>query len=198
MDAKQVLRERIRAARRRLALAPWGAWNDALTQRVLGLAPVQGARTVFGYVSRGREPDTASILQRLSAGGATLVLPTAAHAGAAYDRFIVARRIVTGTRLAPATPATALTFADSGILNEVDLFLVPGLMFDEEGYRVGQGGGYFDRVLARARPGSLAVGLAFEFQLVPRVPRDLWDVPVARIVTEERVLRTDQGRAESS
>jgi 5-formyltetrahydrofolate cyclo-ligase len=166
----------------------------------LGLAPVHGARTVFAFVSRGREPSTHEILQRLAAGGATLILPTASTADAAHDRFVLVREMTTvgGVAALLPGPATALTITDPGILEEVDLFLVPGLVFDREGYRIGHGGGYFDRVLARARPDALILGLAFEYQVIGRVPRDPWDIPVQRIVTEGQILRTDTLRERSA
>lgn len=70
------------------------------------------------------------------------------------------------------------------------LVLVPGLLFDAEGYRLGRGGGHYDRFLARVRPlgGVTFVGLCFDEQLVARLPRDPWDEAVHAVVTEGRGL----------
>lgn len=68
---------------------------------------------------------------------------------------------------------------------EVDLSLVPGVAFDKEGYRLGFGKGYYDRLL-----GSLAglkVGVAYDFQVVERLPRDSWDRPVDLVLTEKNL-----------
>lgn len=63
-----------------------------------------------------------------------------------------------------------------------DLIVVPGVGFDDDGYRLGMGGGYYDRTIARTD--ALPVGLAFECQRVPRVPRARWDRRVTTLVTE--------------
>ena len=73
-----------------------------------------------------------------------------------------------------------------------EVMLVPLLAFDDEGYRVGYGGGFYDRTLAasraRAAP-TLAVGLAYEGQAVSFVPRDASDERLDWIITETRARR---------
>ncbi len=63
-----------------------------------------------------------------------------------------------------------------------DLIVVPGVGFDADGFRLGMGGGYYDRTLAAND--AFPVGLAFECQRVERLPRASWDRPVAALVTE--------------
>ncbi len=69
-----------------------------------------------------------------------------------------------------------------------DLVVVPGLAFDRRGYRLGRGGGYYDRFLSRP-VSSKVVGLAFSWQVVHELPIDPWDVPVGAVVTESGVIR---------
>ena len=66
--------------------------------------------------------------------------------------------------------------------DEVDLVLVPGLAFDREGFRLGYGGGYYDRYL-RDFPGS-SIGVAFSECITETLPRTIYDIPVNRVVTE--------------
>lgn len=75
---------------------------------------------------------------------------------------------------------------------ECDLIIVPGIVFDLHGYRLGFGGGYYDRLLreiASLRLGIQFVGLAYELQVVDKLPHTWHDVAVHILVTEERVLR---------
>lgn len=68
---------------------------------------------------------------------------------------------------------------------DVDLFLVPGLAFTAEtGVRLGRGGGYYDRLLARRRAGSVAIGICFSLQLAPKLPREGHDQCVDAVITE--------------
>ena len=69
----------------------------------------------------------------------------------------------------------------------IGLVLVPGIAFDKEGHRLGYGLGFYDKFLAKV-PKAIKVGLAFDFQVVDRLPREEHDVPVDFIVTEKRVI----------
>ncbi|MFQ5811109.1 MAG: 5-formyltetrahydrofolate cyclo-ligase, partial [Armatimonadota bacterium] len=83
---------------------------------------------------------------------------------------------------------------------EIDFVVAPGVAFDERGVRLGQGGGYYDRFLARLRrrPDHPPVaGAAFELQIVRRVPAEPHDARVDMIVTEERVLHVAEPGAGS-
>lgn len=66
----------------------------------------------------------------------------------------------------------------------IDLILVPGLCFDLSGTRLGYGKGYYDRLLPRLRPQALRVGVTTTDLVVPRLPRDGFDVPMTHLVTE--------------
>lgn len=73
---------------------------------------------------------------------------------------------------------------------EIDLLIVPGLMFDRHGYRLGFGGGFYDRYLAGPEHAAITVSLVAEFQLVAKLPTDLYDIPVDYIITEHACIRT--------
>ena len=72
-----------------------------------------------------------------------------------------------------------------------DIIITPLLAYDSAGYRLGFGGGYYDRTLAelRGRSDILAIGAAFESQQIDRVPHDKLDQRLDAVVTEKRVLQ---------
>jgi len=71
-----------------------------------------------------------------------------------------------------------------------DLALIPGVSFDRRGFRLGFGGGYYDRLLASGTMGRpLLVGIAYTFQLVDELPLQPWDMPVDIVCTEEELWR---------
>ncbi len=74
------------------------------------------------------------------------------------------------------------------IQDDIDLFLVPAVAYDLEGYRLGMGGGFYDRVLSRKGRWQTALGVAFEFQVIEVLPRDWWDRQVDLVITESRML----------
>jgi 5-formyltetrahydrofolate cyclo-ligase len=79
----------------------------------------------------------------------------------------------------------------SVVPGDIDLLIVPGLVFSENGYRIGFGGGYYDRYLDRFQNSTAA--LALECQMKQELPTERFDRPVNVIVTEERVIRVTDG-----
>jgi len=86
--------------------------------------------------------------------------------------------------------------ADAERVDPEDLavLLVPGRSFDQRGFRLGRGGGHYDRLLPRLRPGTPAVGVAVDDRIVPRLPTEAHDVPMTHLATESgvRVVRGDR------
>ncbi|WP_096188415.1 5-formyltetrahydrofolate cyclo-ligase [Evansella halocellulosilytica] len=72
----------------------------------------------------------------------------------------------------------------------IQLLIVPGLVFDKSGYRIGYGGGYYDRFLARNHLETCA--LCYEFQMVHEVPHEDHDIPVRTIITESDLISCTQ------
>lgn len=71
--------------------------------------------------------------------------------------------------------------------DEIDVALIPGIAFDGTGHRIGFGGGYFDRFLKKVH--CTTIGLAYEFQIIEKVPAEKYDAAVDYIVTEKRIIK---------
>lgn len=70
-------------------------------------------------------------------------------------------------------------------VNEIDLVVVPGVVFDKKKNRVGFGKGYYDRLLTNKKPKAKAIALAFEFQVLDEVPAEEHDIKMDKIITEK-------------
>ena len=75
---------------------------------------------------------------------------------------------------------------DEVSLGEVDLILVPGVTFDLTGHRIGHGHGYYDKLLEKAK--APKIGLAFECQIVEKIPHEEHDVELNKITKEGHVV----------
>jgi 5-formyltetrahydrofolate cyclo-ligase len=84
-------------------------------------------------------------------------------------------------------PMNILEPAEDNILNpeDVDLWIIPGLAFTRNGKRLGYGGGWYDRLLSRADPKSLKIGVAYDFQIVNDIPSEPHDIRIDNIVTSD-------------
>jgi 5-formyltetrahydrofolate cyclo-ligase len=142
------------------------------------------ARTVAAFVAIRGEVDLASLVMLARDAGKTVLLPRVDDEGDALVLHVHAA----DAPLAPSRFGVPEPQPDAPIVppHAVDLVLVPGLVFDERGHRLGYGAGYYDKLLPTLTR-AVSVGVAFDFQLVPELPDTPGDVPVARIVTDARV-----------
>jgi 5-formyltetrahydrofolate cyclo-ligase len=161
--------------------------SAAIAERVLGLPELDGVRVVALYQALPTEPATARLWRALGARGLRTVFPRIEKGtrvlvfGAADDE----RDLVRGPMGIPQ-PAPGRDVA----LEEIDVFLVPGVAFDRDGWRLGYGGGYYDTTLARVRASAPRVGLCFDAELVERLPSEGHDAQVDVVVTDSRTIRS--------
>jgi 5-formyltetrahydrofolate cyclo-ligase len=156
--------------------------------RVAGLAAFRRARVVLGYASFGSELDTRALLDAVLAGGRMLVLPRVDRAARRLTLHEI--RDLEGD-LQPGTwaiPEPAPGRCRPVAPGEIDFVLVPGLVFDPLGGRIGYGAGYYDRLLAAwPTPTPPLIAAAFELQVVAAVPVLPTDRRVDLVVTESRI-----------
>ncbi|WP_456456017.1 5-formyltetrahydrofolate cyclo-ligase [Thermovibrio sp.] len=79
-------------------------------------------------------------------------------------------------------------YTPENFLREIEVVITPGVAFDREGYRLGYGGGFYDRFFCRF-PVKLKVGVCYSFQLLNSLPREPFDVPVDLVITEKERIR---------
>lgn len=73
-------------------------------------------------------------------------------------------------------------------VNDIDIVIVPAVAYDRECYRLGYGGGYYDRFLNRLRKDAITIGIAFDLQIFDSVPKEEHDAQLDYIITETQIL----------
>ena len=165
MDPKAELRARYRGARGQAR----GESARAALGRLLALPELSTARVIAFYRAIGDEVPVEAAAERCRARGARTVYPVVAGPD---------------LELAPDPDQPARVPVE-----EVELFVVPGVLFDRTGRRLGRGGGHYDRLLARRRGGALRVGICYADRLVESLPQDPWDVAMDALVSDRATLR---------
>lgn len=171
------------ALRRQMADLPRPDWTPML-EAFLALPELERADTVLLFYGVGREPDTRGLILELLRRGKTVALPRCLP-----KRQMEARRVAGLEHLRPGPFEIPEPDEDCPVIGRerIDLILVPNLCCDRKGYRLGHGGGYYDRYLA----GYTGTTAAFcpEEWLREELPRDEFDLPVGLILTGTGVLR---------
>jgi 5-formyltetrahydrofolate cyclo-ligase len=177
-----------RAAARsvRAQIDPGGAAGQLEATFLDAFADLPAGATIAGYWPIGDELDVRPLMERLHVRGCALCLPVVVAKG----RPLLFRRWRPGDALVPGGLGIPVPGEGAGEVRP-DLLLVPLLAFDRGGHRLGYGAGFYDRTLALLRSDGpvTAVGVGYDAQEVPAVPRDALDQPLDWIVTERRALR---------
>ena len=164
-----------------------------ICQRIIELPEYQQAKTVLWYVHCRSEVRTLSALSRELQGNRRIVVPycTVDENGEKCLGLWLLKSI---DELQPGMwnilePAkTRWQAADRQIqADELDLVLVPGVAFDVSGGRLGNGAGYYDRLLSQVRTDTLRIGVCYESQIVTKVVRQAHDVLMDRVITEQAI-----------
>jgi 5-formyltetrahydrofolate cyclo-ligase len=185
---KRHIRRSIRAQRRGLSEGERLACSRRVWGRVVGLPSYQRARVVLGYMAIDHEVLTDGLMQQAMASGKQLVLPVVLgdrQEMALYAVEDLRRDVAPGYRgILEPQPRRARPVAAEAL----GLALIPGVAFDLRGGRLGFGAGFYDRLLSRLPRDIPTVGLAFDFQVIPRLPFEPHDMLLETIVTERRVI----------
>ncbi len=157
---------------------------------LLALPEVEAADTVALYCATAGEIDLETVCARLNRQGKETLLPRYNQAAGAYEMVKVddwsTDTIVGHYGIREPLPELPAVATDICTRRET-LWCVPGLAFDLAGHRLGRGAGYYDRLLAGAL--GFKIGIAYECQLLARVPSEPHDRVMDMIVTENRCLR---------
>lgn len=186
---KQSLRQSIIAARQKLAAAEREAFSRSISVRISALKPCQSASTVLGYMSFGAEFDTTAWVQQVLLDGKQLLLPRVNRDSKELDLYQVTdlqHDLAPGAWDIPEPLPERCRKVDS--LNEIDFILLPGVAFARDGSRLGYGGGFYDKLLARMPHQPVLVAAAFGMQLVPQIPQEATDRKVEWLVTEQETI----------
>jgi 5-formyltetrahydrofolate cyclo-ligase len=164
--------------------------SAAAGSHLFALPDFTSARLVMFFVSFGSEIDTLPMIREALAMGKRVAAPRVER----NKRSLIPCEITdSGEDLTPGAYGIREPRLECPPVNpaEIDVVVVPAVIWDENGYRVGYGGGYYDRFLARLR-GARRIGLGMEMQIVPEVPHGPRDLAVDVLVTDARVRHFSQ------
>ena len=178
-EEKRRLRRTIRGLEERLSPRYLEESGRAIAARLLAMPEYRAAGTVFCFAGIGREVDTRPILEHALAAGKVLCVPLCTGPGQ-----MELRQIIDPARLSPGAFGILEPPADSPAVrnDEVDFAVLPCVTCDRTGRRLGRGGGYYDRFLARYRGGTVL--LCRERLIREEIPVEPHDYPVPWVLTE--------------
>ena len=171
MDKKQ-LRAQIRDQKRAMTQEQIQQKSERLCEMFVKTEQYQNAKTVYGYLPYNQEVRTVPALQQALQDGKQVAVP---KVYGDQMRFIY---ITDFDGLEKSDMGIPEPIADEPVADDpTALVLMPGVVFDKEGHRIGYGGGFYDKFLA-AEPEHPTVALCYDFQFLPKLETEEFDIPV--------------------
>jgi len=184
-ERKHAVRMAGRAARSAFPRDARAVAAQAVAARALEIPAVADAHRVLAYAATRAELDPAPLVRALRARGAHVAYPRVTAPGEMALHWCDDEGDLAPGYCGIFEPAANTPSADAP---EFDLILVPGTAFDEACGRIGMGGGFYDRLLPLLNTDALTLGLAFDEQIVEKVPLEAHDMPLSAVVTPTRTL----------
>ncbi len=208
MEDKATLRKRILKIRDLQDPEEKKNKDRCIRKNLLSLIKERDVKCVLLFVSFRSEPDTYAIIEECLADNINVVVPKVEGNDMRFYYISGSDDLEAGYKgiMEPADgcipwevdPETDLTGTgdrsndtkerSNSIADPLHtMIVVPGAVFDKEGYRIGYGGGYYDRFL-KVHPGLFKAGICYDFQVTDRIPGDTWDEMIDCIVYDEGII----------
>ena len=187
---KNQLRQKILQVRQSMSAEDWREKSDRICSHLQASPLFEQAKTVLAYVSFRQEPDLSRLFAETSKEGTKIWgFPRCVEKSLIWHQWKPGELLQTGAY------GIWEPHADLPIISplEVDLILVPSVACDQRGYRLGYGGGYYDRMLSSAEWQSIpTLGILFDYAYLTELPIEHWDQPLMGICTEEGLRLTGE------
>lgn len=186
-DEKSLLRRELRLRRREMPSEERAELSRRIAERLLSTDEYRRVDTVLCFVSTDIEVDTTLIIEAALDGGKRLAVPRCLpDRQMEFGLISSTAELVTGAYDIKEPPACCEVIDPADAVSAI--CIVPGLAFDKDGYRLGFGGGYYDRFLPHFR--GKACGICYESFILPQLPKGRYDRPVDMLVTDEKTERS--------
>ncbi|QUJ67008.1 5-formyltetrahydrofolate cyclo-ligase [Photobacterium sp. GJ3] len=185
-STRQQLRQQIRLQRQALTPHQQEQASKAVLARFTQLKTIRDARHIAIYLSNDGELDTGPLIDWIWRQGKNVYLPVLHPFSKGHLLFLHYRpdSPMRCNRYGIAEPALDVRLVKP--VHELDIVCTPLVAFDDQGQRLGMGGGYYDRTLSQWHQSGLGpqpLGLAHDCQQVRHLPSEAWDVPLPAILT---------------
>ncbi len=173
---KQELRQAIRAQKRAMTEEDILRRSEILAEKFARSDAYRAAKTIYGYLPYNQEVRTVPMLRRALEEGRRVAVPKVYGDDMKFIYLDDLSQVAKGYAGIPEPVADGPVAQD-----ETALVLMPGLAFDRAGHRIGYGGGFYDKFLAR-EPHHPTVALCYDFQVMDRLETEEFDIPVDLVI----------------
>lgn len=184
---KKILRKEILDERSKLGIDDHKNYSKIILNTLLGSSYYKNAKTIMTFISFLDEVDTHEFIKKSIEDNKNIVVPITIPETKELKLSLVKdfNELELGFYNILTPKEEFIRDTEPAL---VDLIIVPGVVFDKRGYRIGYGGGYYDRFLSKIDKKIPKISLAFDLQVIDKVPTEYYDIPVDYIITEKEII----------
>ncbi|MFL2646217.1 MAG: 5-formyltetrahydrofolate cyclo-ligase [Dehalococcoidia bacterium] len=184
---KQILREKALRVRNAISKIDQKKYSEKILKLLLSMPVLQSSSSIHTYVSKDSEVMTHQLIYTLLERNINVICPRIQKHNELGHSTINSFNDFKKNKLGILEPKEELP---SFSINDLDVIIVPGLAFTRVGNRIGYGGGFYDRFLIKTN--AVSIGLAFDKQVINKLPHNKDDSILDYIVTEKEIIKTEK------
>ncbi|MFT5873609.1 MAG: 5-formyltetrahydrofolate cyclo-ligase [Clostridium sp.] len=187
-NLKDNLRKNMLKQRKNMKLENVSAFSNKILETIMELPQFINCKNIMLYLSFNNEVDTYPLVTWCLDNDKTVIAPYCIQS----NREIIPYKInnltndLTKSTFGVMEPRHDLLKRAN--IEDIDLIIVPGVVFDLHCNRIGFGAGYYDRFLPKKLKNTPTIGIAYDYQIIDSVPTGVYDVPLDFIITEKRII----------
>ena len=188
LQEKNLLRKKFKEQRKNISLQDRTLANEKIFENLINLIEIENADYILTFISFGSEPDTLKFAEYILSNGKKLAAAKCTSEKGVMNFHLIKSLddLEKGSYGIPEPKNDIPFLSDEEIDKNKVLCIVPGYSFSEKGYRLGYGGGYYDRFLSEHK-NVKTVGICFDEMISDEIPVEEYDVPVSLVVTDRKI-----------
>ncbi len=184
---KQILRKKALRVRNAISKIDQKKYSEKILKLLLSMPVLQSSSSIHTYVSKDSEVMTHQLIYTLLERNINVICPRIQKHNELGHSTISSFNDFKKNKLGILEPKEELP---SFSINDLDVIIVPGLAFTRTGNRIGYGGGFYDRFLIKTN--AVSIGLAFDKQVINKLPHNKDDSILDYIVTEKEIIKAEK------
>ncbi|MGH4051443.1 MAG: 5-formyltetrahydrofolate cyclo-ligase [Clostridium sp.] len=187
-NSKNTLRKDMLSQRKNMKIQDVSAFSNKIINTIIRLPQFIKCKNIMLYLSFNNEVDTLPLVTWCLNNSKTVIAPYCVQKTREIIPFEIndIKTDVTKSAFGIMEPKHDLLKMVN--INDIDLIIVPGVLFDKHCNRIGFGAGYYDRFLSKKSKDAITIGIAYDNQIIDEIPADIYDVPLDFIVTQGRII----------
>lgn len=188
VSVKKYLRKNMLLQRKSMKLENVSAFSNKIVKTIIELPEFIRSKSIMLYLSFNSEVNTYDLAKWCLDNGKKVIVPYCIKETREIIPFEIHNLTTDLAKSSFGIMEPNHELLKRANITDIDLIIVPGVVFDEHCNRIGFGAGYYDRFLPEKLKTTPAIGIAYDYQVISEIPTGIYDVPLDFIITEKRII----------